>query len=398
MTRSEALQRLAAFGARIPQYAADRNVVLPGHKNVSQLSPAIRHRLITEEEVADFAIREHGFKGAEKFVQEVYWRLYWKSWLEQRPQVWSSYTRDLDTLPSDTWTEADKLMSGHSGIAILDHFAQELVSTGYMHNHARMWFAAAWIHHFKMPWQVGADFFQDYLLDGDPASNTLSWRWVAGLHTAGKCYLARSSNIRKNVDPALLEFRRDGLEELDSPTEHMPEEPTNWERSDPEMPIVWVNDLEQPAGLWIHEDDLTPELCEELRDFPLQIALALISDDIHDKEGYSDARRELIRSGLEDAAERWRGTCDVASTQDTAETLLHWAQTHGLRSIVTLAPWVGPMKDALPLIRKTLAARDITLHLHRRESDGWWLPLATGGFFKFWQQVQKQRGFHSAAR
>ena len=59
-----------------------------------------------------------------------------------------------------------------------------------------MWFASIWIHTLNLPWQLGADFFKN-LLDGDPASNTLSWRWVAGLHTQGKCYLATENNIKK---------------------------------------------------------------------------------------------------------------------------------------------------------------------------------------------------------
>jgi deoxyribodipyrimidine photo-lyase len=65
---------------------------------------------------------------------------------------------------------------------------QELVETGYLHNHARMWFASIWIFTLRLPWELGADFFLRHLLDGDAASNTLSWRWVAGLHTKGKHY------------------------------------------------------------------------------------------------------------------------------------------------------------------------------------------------------------------
>ena len=77
------------------------------------------------------------------------------------------------------------------------HGQRELIETGYLHNHARMWYASIWIHTLKLPWTLGAAFFLTHLLDGDPASNTLSWRWVAGLHTPGKTYLARPDNIRK---------------------------------------------------------------------------------------------------------------------------------------------------------------------------------------------------------
>ncbi len=88
-------------------------------------------------------------------------------------------------------------LSGSTGIDCFDHWAQELADTGYLHNHARMWFASIWIFTLELPWQLGADFFLTRLLDADPAANTLSWRWVAGLHTPGKHYLARASNIEK---------------------------------------------------------------------------------------------------------------------------------------------------------------------------------------------------------
>ncbi len=69
------------------------------------------------------------------------------------------------------------------------------MATGYLHNHARMWFASIWIFTLRLPWELGADFFLRHLLDGDPASNTLSWRWVGGMQTMGKTYLARADNI-----------------------------------------------------------------------------------------------------------------------------------------------------------------------------------------------------------
>ncbi|MEM6557088.1 MAG: FAD-binding domain-containing protein [Pseudomonadota bacterium] len=140
---------------------------------------------------------------AEKFIQEVFWRGYFKGWLEHRPAVWTYYKSDLialvDRLDKDAALarEYDAAISGQTGIACFDAWASELVATGYLHNHARMWFASIWIFTLQLPWQLGADFFYRHLLDGDPASNTCSWRWVAGLHTVGKTYLARADNIEK---------------------------------------------------------------------------------------------------------------------------------------------------------------------------------------------------------
>jgi deoxyribodipyrimidine photo-lyase len=88
-------------------------------------------------------------------------------------------------------------VEGRTGIAAFDTFACDLVRHGYLHNHARMWFASIWIFTLKLDWELGADFFLRHLRDGDAASNTLSWRWVAGLHTKGKTYLARADNIAR---------------------------------------------------------------------------------------------------------------------------------------------------------------------------------------------------------
>ena len=89
------------------------------------------------------------------------------------------------------------MIEARSGIPAMDAWTSELIETGYLHNHARMWYASIWIHTLKLPWTLGAEFFLRNLLDGDVASNTLSWRWVAGLHTVGKFYLAQKSNICK---------------------------------------------------------------------------------------------------------------------------------------------------------------------------------------------------------
>ena len=94
-TRSDALQQLQEFVPFAGRYSRHRNHVLPGHKNVSRLSPAIRHRLITEEECSTAPLERYAPSTIEKFTQEVYWRRYWKAWLSLRPQVWSNYLDDL---------------------------------------------------------------------------------------------------------------------------------------------------------------------------------------------------------------------------------------------------------------------------------------------------------------
>ena len=104
--------------------------------------PWLRHRLLTEDEPIAAALAAHGPRRAEKFVQEVMWRAYWKGWLEQRPTVWHDYREGVaDALP-DAAGDVAAVAAGRTGIACMDSWAQELVQTGYLHNHARMWFAS----------------------------------------------------------------------------------------------------------------------------------------------------------------------------------------------------------------------------------------------------------------
>ncbi len=394
MNREMALARMEAFAPRMRDYGAKRNGVVPGHPHVSGLSPALRHRLLGEEELADFAIAQHGFKRVEKFVQEIYWRLYWKSWLEMRPAVWNRYREELIELPAGAWRACEKVMDGHSEIEVINHFARELNTTGYLHNHARMWLAAAWVHHFHLPWQIGAEWFHQQLLDGDPASNTLSWRWVAGLHTPGKTYLAGKSNLEKCLDPAILNAHRGGLELLDSPEPLLLNEETPIPLQDPKI-TEFPSDLEGPVGLWIHEDDLRPETLTDFDRLQPVAALALIPEDLHQAYGYSASRCEQIEIGITESASRLTRVPDTETkvSHQAAQDLADWAQAHQLKSVVAIQPWVGALRDSLPAIQTELKDRDIALHLHRRESDRWWLPLARSGFFSFWKKVCRHRKF-----
>jgi len=208
-TRGAALARLDAFIARAGRdYARTRNFDFGPERrdNVSMLSPWLRHRLVLEEEVIARTLARHTLSAAEKFVQEIVWRTYFKGFLEQRPSIWRAYRRDVAALAERLEAEPrrradyDAAVEGRTGIDCFDAWAGELLDTGYLHNHARMWFASIWIFTLRLPWQLGADFFLRHLLDGDPASNTLGWRWVGGLHTRGKTYLARADNIAKYTE------------------------------------------------------------------------------------------------------------------------------------------------------------------------------------------------------
>ena len=197
-TREEALQDLENYiNKEIVNYSTQRNFDFgPGkRKNVSCLSPYISHRLITEYEVVKKVLRKFPYQKVEKYIQEIFWRVYWKGWLELRPQVWTDFTEDLKGIEEDKNYQI--AVSGKTEIQCFNDWVNELKENNYLHNHTRMWFASIWIFTLNLPWQKGAEFFMKYLYDGDAASNTLSWRWVAGLQTKGKHYVAQGWNIAK---------------------------------------------------------------------------------------------------------------------------------------------------------------------------------------------------------
>ena len=165
----------------------------------SLLSPYIRYRLISEADIIKKTLSINPFIKTEKFIQEIYWRTYWKGWLEHRPDVYDDYLKQRNELLkniSDT-IKFQKAINGETHLTFFNDWVKKLKEDGYLHNHVRMWFASIWIFTLDLPWQLGANFFMENLLDGDPASNTLSWRWVAGIQTKGKHYLARKNNIIK---------------------------------------------------------------------------------------------------------------------------------------------------------------------------------------------------------
>ena len=197
-TRKEALDVMERYiENNISDYTAKRNFDFgpQNRKNISCLSPYITHRLISEYEVAKKTLSKYPYQKVEKFIQEIFWRVYWKGWLELRPKVWTDFVEDTKKI--ENTKEYEKAINGETNIDCFNDWVKELKENNYLHNHTRMWFASIWIFTLKLPWQKGAEFFLRELYDGDAASNTLSWRWVAGIQTKGKNYIAQNWNINK---------------------------------------------------------------------------------------------------------------------------------------------------------------------------------------------------------
>ena len=201
-SRAKAVHKLNDFVENnLSEYSKLRNFDFgpDNRSNISCLSPYITHGIINELEVIDKSLKKFSFLKNEKFIQEVLWRVYWKGWLELRPNVWSDYLIELDNFRDEFKNDQNYLnaIEGKTDIDCFNQWIIELKENNYLHNHARMWFASIWIFTLELPWQLGAEFFMKHLYDGDAASNTLGWRWVAGVQTQGKHYLASEWNIKK---------------------------------------------------------------------------------------------------------------------------------------------------------------------------------------------------------
>ncbi len=388
-------------------YAGARNHVRAGHPNVSRLGAGIRFRTLLEDEVIEETLKQHSFEAAEKWLQEVCWRRYWKGWMEAHPQVWMEWRKRvrslLQTLPPVILARAEAVCAAESGVACMDEIAGELAQTGYLHNHARMWWASFWIHVEHLPWELGADFFFRHLLDADPASNTLSWRWVAGLQTPGKSYLVRLSNIEKYA-PGYLAGKQAGSACLADGvvSASLLQPPAGLERRPPPVYPTFFGHSTARLGVWLHADDLHPESGPLAGLAPTSVA-GCISEQVYRttyrlSQTRIDSLRTVLHDGLVRAAAHYGCSSAFLDAEDPVEGVCAWANAHKLSDVVAFAPFVGPIHDMLPRVRLRLAATGIHLTLLRRPSDEVAFSFATAGFFPFWQKMSRHLKLPSKSR
>ena len=357
LTRAAALTQLASAITHVGRaYTFGRNTDAGPDREptTTVLSPFLRRRLLLEENVVSAAMDEHGPEAAGKFIEEVFWRSYFKGHLETRPAIWTNYLdlvmqgRDRLAAQPGLRRAYDSAVSGCTGIEGFDTWARDLMDTGWLHNHARMWFASIWIFTLGLPWALGADVFLRHLIDGDPASNTLSWRWVAGLHTPGKAYAARADNIRRYTGGR---FSPQGLNEA----------PTALEEPDRPAAIALPQADAVPSGevaLLLHLDDLHPE------SLPLGNArVTRIGGLLAHAPDAEAPVRHADEQAMADTLERARAHfgCDAGPMVDG------WAG--GLPIVTPWAP-VGPSATALPACTR----------IRRRWDDLTWRRSSRGYF------------------
>ncbi len=321
-----------------------------GRDNVSQLSPWLHAGLLGESELCEAVLAHHSLDAAEKFIAEVFWRVYFKSYLEQRPSIWHAYLdeRDASFAKLDKnkglRTAYDEAVESRSGIAAFDHWARELTETGYLHNHARMWFASIWIFTLKLDWQLGADFFLRHLLDGDAASNTLSWRWIGGLHTEGKTYLARASNIeRYTANHPNGPLEADGLSEAAEPLEE-PREHGRQTLDLPDRPDESA--FAQPFALLLH-DEAASHVPLNLPSSP-ELVIGAARPEARSGREVSDAARSFARdatsNGMTEAAQAYECQGAEWTEQSSLSAILDDA---GIERIAVPYLPIGWTRDAL---------------------------------------------------
>jgi deoxyribodipyrimidine photo-lyase len=244
-----------------------------------------------------------------------------------------------------------------------------------------MWFASIWIFTLRLPWELGANFFWRHLFDGDAAANTLSWRWVAGLHTPGKLYLARADNIARYTEGR---YCPEGLLATTAQAVVEPplEEPGElWTAEDPRVAP------KGPVGLWLHPEDLSVETANLGGLTPAGV-LALWPEVLASTQQWAGPVVTFTQAALSDGASRaalaWDTECRAERTAEPGEAAVAWARGLGLRTVVALRPMVGPWLDMATEMQASLRRAGIALRWYRREWDTTLFPAARRGFFPFW--------------
>ena len=373
--RTEAVSHLNHFCENfLSQYSKSRNFDFGKDKrdNTSCLSKYITHRLIDELEVIKSAHSKYPYLTIEKFIQEVFWRTYWKGWLELRPRVWQVYRQDLIKLEGEKKNiNYQNAILATTTVECFNDWVNELKETGYLHNHARMWFASIWIFTLKLPWQLGADFFLKHLLDGDAASNTLSWRWVAGLQTKGKHYLATAWNINKfsskKYENLKLNEKTGSLFE----SENFAQRPLHFDQIDSENSLFLTHNLDS-CYLLKHKEKKFNHY--GLFDF----------NPLLEKEGYSKNVINFKNQINLEILEQIKTEFNSNTVFKNLNELLKVINENNIKCVIMPYLTCGYENDFINELKKTMK-----IYYLARDYDQFCFPFSTKGFFGFKEQIPK---------
>ena len=374
--RYEAESRLQAFtDSLVHKYARYRNFDYGREEKniVSGLSPAINRRIICEWEVVKCVLNTYSYESVEKFVQEICWRTYWKGYLEHYPDIWDNYLNDVkhmkDIKEGQKYIDA---INGQTGIKCFDHWIKDLIQDGYLHNHTRMWFASIWVHTLRLPWQLGANIFLEHLIDGDPASNTLSWRWVAGLHTKGKSYLAYPENIKKYTNGRFypVDQLATYAKSVNEGVQFLPKK------------LNFDSNIKSKENCFlVHESDLSlniPNRCDMIfiQSSPLNnlnrssVVQSFISNALKEiqEKCNKDQKRDVVLVDLEDT-----------------KMIKKLVNERGLNSLYTNYPALGAVNDQIEKLKN----ENIVVEYKYQKWDRSFWPHSSKGFFKLKSKIPK---------
>lgn len=218
-------------------YARTRNHLAGA---VTKLSPYISRGVITLPQIRDQLLQKHSQKDCEKLIQELAWREYFQRvWYEKGDAIFS----DL-RFPRDDWHHHEVvsvIVDASTGIEAIDQAIKDLYTTGYMHNHARMWVAALSCNLVKAHWHTMGKWLYYHLIDGDLASNFLSWQWVAGTsvnkrYTVNQDLINGCSTITQQ--DSWLAVERDDFLQMTPPAQFLIAEPFLYQMEYPSIPVI----------------------------------------------------------------------------------------------------------------------------------------------------------------
>ena len=362
-SKSKLIESIKQFSdTQILSYSSDRNFDygIP-HKNVSRLSPYLRRRFISEYEVLKIILNKHKYENIEKFIEEIFWRTYWKGWLETHPYVYKEYELK----------HYDQIIPTKTGIKCFDHWKDELIETGYLHNHSRMWFASIWIFTLKYSWESGANFFKNNLIDWCPASNTLGWRWVAGIQTIGKPYIARAENIKHFTDNRF--YPKGQLHEDVTLSSIVSSHQKAIDINFPKENLITETDN---LGIVLNNNDLT--LNQEFKDLNINYHTCLFKL----KNG-----NPLINKFENDIFEDIINNNNKIELVETIENLLRWIELKKIKNLILPHETVGNEIFKNSSFLNQLSDKKVTYQFYAREWDTNAFSYAKKGFFNFKKNI-----------
>lgn len=318
---------------------------------VTRLSPAITHGLTTIPALFAQLTDSHRLTLKDKLAFEFGWREFFH-------HVWhragDAILADLrPALPGVHYTHTlpDDLREGRTGLPVIDRAVHTLYQSGYLHNHARLWLASYTVHLRKVHWRVAADWLYGHLLDGDLASNHLSWQWVAGTFSS-KPYLFNAENVARHAPPdwhcerSAIDCSYEELEALARSNDRLASAPSLIGMPEPALESVPAPDTPPPAVAPLSEVVLVhPWMLADTPVSPPGLRLGVIHRPFHDAFPWSAQRWAFVMARL-------REVTDAIFIGDITTLRTALSPTSAVQSVATFNPGY---REALASLCTTLA-------------------------------------------